>query len=267
MAKKIKHGAQRPPLSGIDRLLYFLLIHIFVGLMFFTLIYFGFILPDKLHRDSSDVIWKECGTSHLSALPLCFLWLATSIFILFGKKRCIPIFGNPRYKPKIFSPTVKVYPISSPQFRDNFTNQERKFLRSFGILFSIYIPLSLLIYPLGLYPRDLYLDNNTIVHYNIFNQEVYREHISSAQSLKIHTRSHGKHSSSIYPALTISFEDEYFTFDISDFERALYIKSQFPNEQIKITTSNRTLKRLISQMQSRDPGSIPLLYELYDYTP
>lgn len=169
----------------------------------------------------------------------------------------------------MFSPTVKVYPIVSPQYKENFTNSERKLLKVFAIVMSILTLLSLLIYPMGIYPRDVYLDSDTIVSYNMFNQETFRGHISSAESLKIGTYT-TRRTHNIYVDLTITFVEKSYTFNFNSkesLEKALYIKSHFADEQIKITSRSTAIKRLISQMQSEAPETIPLIYELYDYTP
>ncbi len=270
MAKKIKHGAKKPPLSGIDKFLYTILILLGLGLFFFSLIYMGFILPDRLHNDGSDVIWKDHFISYLAASPFGLIWIIFAIIFLYGKRMRIPIFGNRNYKPKAFSPTIKVYPLFSPQYSENFTNKERRNLRALTYFMAIWIPLSLILYPMGIYPREVYLENNTMVSYNMLNDESHRGHIDSAESLKIHTYS-PRRSIDIYVALTITFEEENYTFDLSrsidDIEKALYIKNLFHENQIEISTPKRTIKKLISQYGSHDPDTIPLLYELYEYTP
>ncbi len=270
MAKKIKHGAQRPPLSGIDKFLYVILILLGFGLFLFSVIYMGFNLPDRLHNDGSDILWKDQFISYLAALPLSIIWFILSIIFIAGKRRRIPIFGNPNYKPKTFSPTIKVYPLFSPQYSENFTNKERRNLRILTIFMTIWIPLSLVLYPMGIYPREVYLENDTMVSYNMLNNESHRGYITDAESLKIHTYS-PRRSHKIYVALTVTFEEENYTFDLSrsidDIEKALYIKNLFHENQIEISSPKRTIKKLISQYSSHDPDTIPLLYELYEYTP
>lgn len=86
MAKKIKHGAQRPPLSGLDKFLYTLLILICAGLFLFSIIYMRMILPDNLHNYKSDVIWSSYWASYFCSLPLAFLWVVIGFPISAGKK-------------------------------------------------------------------------------------------------------------------------------------------------------------------------------------
>ena len=74
-----------------------------------------------------------------------------------------------------------------------------------------------------------------------------------------------------YIALTIYFDKENYTFELSDsiedIEKAIHIKSFFHKDQIQISTPDRTIRKLISQYGSKNPDTIPLLDELYEYTP
>ena len=271
MAKKIKHGAQRPPLSWIDKFIYLILGLLCFGLCIFSAVYLAFILPDTLHNDTVDVLWKDFGlSSWLATMPMFVIWTIFLTLSICGRKKRIPIFGNPNFKAKSFSPIIKVYPLVSPEYRENFTNKERKSLRAVTIFLAVWIPFSLLLYPMGLYPREVYLKNDTLVSYNMLNNESHRGHISSAESLKIHTWS-PRHDYDCYIALTIYFDKENYTFELSDsiedIEKAIHIKSFFHKDQIQISTPDRTIRKLISQYGSKNPDTIPLLYKLYEYTP
>ena len=267
MARKIKPGAQRPPLSQIDKILYTILILLSIGLWLFTVFFIGGTLPNILHRDSADVIIKYSGISFFTALPMWFIWFALFYLFCGGRKKLIPIIGNPDFKSSPFSHTIKVYPLRSPQYKDNFTNKERRTLKRVTIFLAIWIPICLIIYPMGIYPRKVYLKNDTLVSYNMFNQEKHLQHVSSAESLYIHTYV----SSKSYTNLTfnISFQEEHYTFFISskeDLENALYIKGKFPDDRIKINTTDDELQKLIYLIKGNDREVATLLYELVDFT-
>mgnify|MGYP006898622990 CR=1 FL=1 len=57
MAKKIKHGAQRPPLSTMDKVFYGVGIFLSLFLALFTLIYLGGKFLHKLHTAVGNVLW------------------------------------------------------------------------------------------------------------------------------------------------------------------------------------------------------------------
>ena len=268
MGKKIKHGAQRPPLSQIDKILYTILILLSIGLWLFTAFFIGGTLPNILHQDSADVCLKYSGISYFTALPMWFIWFALFYLFCGGLKKRIPMIGNPIFTPSPFSPTTKVYPLGSPQYRDNFTKKEQKVLKRVTIFLSIWIPVCLIIFPMGIYPRRVYLSNDTLVSYNMFNQETHRQHVSSADSLDIRTYAEGRRSRTQL-TLKISFQEESYTFFISskvDLENALHIKEKFSDDRVEIKTTDSDLNHLIYQIKGNDREIATLLYDLVDYT-
>ncbi len=268
MAKKIKHGARRPPLSATDKTLYAIGILLSLGAILFSLLYFGHVFLDDLHTAEGNVLWLNNDTGVLCTLPFaagfCF---PLFLLLCIGKRKRIPILGNPNYKTKLFSPTVKVYPLSSSQYMDNFSKRERTILKFMTIYLPIMLLLSLAIYPMGIYPREVYLESDTLVTYNMSNEEVHREHVSKASSLRIDTNGEGRHDG--LPdrvRLIISFPEESYDFILprnrEALERALYIKGLFPSDQITIDANSWLF---ISPDWSAEEKA--LLYELYEYTP
>ena len=269
MAKKIKHGAQRPPLSTMDKVFYGVEIFLSLFLALFALIYLGGKFLDKLHTAKGNVLWVNNELGLLCIFPFsagfCF-----PLFILLcsARKKRIPIFGNADYKPKLFAPTVKVYPLGHPQYMENFTKRERLILRIMSIYLPVMLLISLVIYPMGIYPRRVYLENDTLITYNMFNEEIHKGQLLDAESLDItHNRSSGRHDglpSNI--VLHIHFSNESYTFTlphtVAAVEKALYIKSQFSPDRITIDASEWVLINPEWDAEAR-----PLLYELYESTP
>ena len=267
MAKKIKHGAQRPPLSTMDKVFYGVGIFLSLFLALFALIYLGGKFLDKLHTAEGNVLWVNNELGLLCIFPFsagfCF-----PIFILLcsARKKRIPIFGNADYKPKLFAPTVKVYPLGHPQYTENFTKRERLILRIMSIYLSVMFLISLVVYPMGIYPRRVYLENDTLITYNMFNEEVHKGQLLDAESLDIthNYRSHDGLPSLV--VLTIRFTDENYTFTlpptVAAVEKALHIKRQFSPDQITIDAN-----RWVLINPEWDAEARPLLYELYECTP
>ena len=128
--------------------------------------------------------------------------------------------------------------------------------------------ISLVVYPMGIHPRRVYLEDDTLITYNMFNEEVHKGQLLDAESLDIsHDRSSGKNAdlpSNI--VLNIHFSDESYTFTlphtIAAVEKALYIKSWFSPNRITIDASEWVLINPEWDAEAR-----PLLYELYECTP
>ncbi len=269
MAKKIKHGAQRPPLSGIDKFLYITAILLSLSLTFFSMKCLGFTVHNKILFSDPMVLWGNTEVGLICTMPIGILFFfPLYVFFFVGKQKRIPIIGNSKYKPKMFTATLKVYPLCSPQYMDNFTGKEKKGLRVICIYLGIALLLSILIYPLGLYTRKAYLENDVLCSYNMLNEETHRAHISGAESLIISTYGSGKHSAPSRIKLTIFIESRKYIFHLprttEAVEKALYIKSFFSPKDITIKTTG-----IKSVLRNRNwpPSALPLLYELYEYTP
>lgn len=268
MARKIRNGAKRPPLSGKDKLLYTMLVLLSIGLCFLSMIYLAFIIPDRIVYKDPHVFWGENHIAGICTMPIVLGFFLLFLLFFLGMQRRIPILGNPKYKPKLFTPTLKVYPLGSGRFLESFTEKERKGFRASIIFLGILFLLSILIYPMGLYPREVYLEDDILVSYNVLDEETHRAHISSAQSLKISTYSGGKHSSPNCVKLSIRYDEETYTFNLprttEAVKKALYIKSFFSSEDIQIHTGG--LKSVLRRSEW-EPEAVQLLYELYEYTP
>jgi len=151
---------------------------------------------------------------------------------------------------------------------DNFTKRERVILRIMLIYLPVMLLISLVVYPMGIYPRRVYLENDTLITYNMFNEEVHKGQLLDAESLDInHNNRSGRHDG--LPSrvvLTIRFTDGSYTFTlphtVAAVEKALYIKSQFSPDQITIDASEWVLINPEWDAEAR-----PLLYELYECTP
>ncbi|MBP3412360.1 MAG: hypothetical protein J6K89_03800 [Oscillospiraceae bacterium] len=268
MPRKIRNVAKRPPLSWKDKLLYTVGMLLSVGLMFLSLIYLAFKIPDEIVYADPTVYWGENHIAGICTMPIVLGFFSTFLLFFFGMQKRISIFGNPNYKPKLFAPTLKVYPLGSGRFLESFTEKERKGFRAFIIFLGIIFLLSILIYPTGLYPREVYLKDDTLVSYNMLDEETHRAHITSAQSLKLSTYSGGKHSSPNRVKLSIEYDEKTYTFYLprttEAVQKALYIKSFFSPEEIRIRTGGL---RSVLRQSEWDSEAIQLLYELFEYTP
>ncbi len=271
MAKAIRNGAKRPPLSVFDQLLYFIAGLLLFGFALFTIIYLGSILPDNLHHDSPEVLWKNSGAaSVLCTMPLVVVLFVALSLVITGRKLKIPIFGNPKFKPKLFEPVIKVYPLGSPQYSENFTVKERKALRISSICIMITLCVSIFVYPMGIYPRKVYLKDGTLCTYNMLNAESHRANIAGAESFTIRSEYAGRHNLPDFIGISISVDGKNYEFDPPEtkesVEYVLYIKSLFSPDQIHITVSKRTFQRMLNN-SNLDTDTISLLCELCEMTP
>lgn len=270
MSLKRKLRAKKPPLSLLDKFIYWT-IFLISFISAFLLIPLGIDIPMKIAFSDNYVVACENTVAVFCSVPLVLLILFTTTIISgFGINNKQPIFGNKKFKPKFLEPTLKVYPILSKAFWENITQERKTNIRKTLVFFLIALIISILILSLGFYPRTVVDKENNFITYNTFNQVTHTHNIDNAQKLIIQiSRSRGfKHSI----RLEIVFEEHSHFLNLGSFYKndtestlryMLKLKEYFNDGRYEITYKNR-MNYLISDGNYTTSETF-LIYQLFDY--
>lgn len=171
MAKKKKKRQQMPPLSTLDKLIYWVIL-LLLGIMYLVLLLGPLYLRDQIAFEDSMVIAK---TDNASVFWLAVPWLTffLTTFILwwntYQDRR--PIFGRRNFK---YGPPAwpKIYPL----FMKNkpyvwISEREKKNRQMTALVLTIILLISFIPFPWALYGRDCLYSDGSIAQYSMFNKQ------------------------------------------------------------------------------------------------
>ena len=99
--KHRKHKPQPPPLSGLDKFLYFMLVILHLALIVAAAVLFVFLIPSAIAYADESIVAFNNSVGELCVLPICFFWLISGIALYeLGTWLGQPLFGNKNYKSK-----------------------------------------------------------------------------------------------------------------------------------------------------------------------
>ena len=276
--KHRKHKPQPPPLSGLDKFLYFMFVILHLALIVAAAVLFVFLIPSAIAYADESVVAFNNSVGELCVLPICFFWLISGIALYeLGTWLCQPLFGNKNYKSKNDIPVKRVYPLFSKEFWQKMRKNTRSLLKTAISLYLVIFIICAAFVPFGLCPRYTLDSENRIKEYNAFNSLTETRTIESAEKLiiNISKRSRGRHSITFSYQVQISFifDDEEYGFKPGSFdnlerkealEYIVYLKSLF-KDKYEITNIERFTSLLDDNNYTAEEEA--LVYKLYDYNP
>lgn len=173
MARKAKKKVHpMPPLSAVDKLIYWTLIAALFALDLF-LIFGPLILVDIIAFADETVIASVIGPGFLWCFP-SFAVVAAVTVVLWdrGYKKRIPIFGRKNFK---YGPPAwpRVYPLfmkNKPHVRVSQKEAKRK--KKMNTLLAAVVLLSFIPFPWSLFGRTTLQQDGSVARYNVFNVQV-----------------------------------------------------------------------------------------------
>lgn len=173
MAKNKKHSKHKgfnPPLTFVDKLIYFLFLIVFLAISFLPITIPISIQKHLTFSDPSAVAFMTTGGLWWT-FPLSFYLLITTI-VLFacGFERKIPLFGNPnlRYGEPPFKKNI--YPLfKRKHYVLEQKSKKKVWYKNFIVAWCVVLLVLLSIFPLGICGRRVLFDNSSIKTYNSFN--------------------------------------------------------------------------------------------------
>ena len=173
--RRKRNKLKRPPLSFLDKCVYFLLLLMFLTIMGFYLLFAAGVLGKERFFVSQEIV-AVTFTGLGWRFPFLFYLLLTFLPLFCGSyEERIPFFGNRDQKYRSVQWKV-VTPIFSKEWREK-RKCERpsriRFRRQLWTIWVVGLLITVLLIPLGLFGR-IELDNRNILHrYNFLNQETH----------------------------------------------------------------------------------------------
>lgn len=271
ITRKVKRGAQKPPLSGLDKAIYVFLILLSMGLLVAALLIYLYIL-DYIAFSDESIVAKEATLGMIFAIPLVmFIGMFPMITFAYGYKAKQPIFGNKRFRTPAFAPLLKTYPILSKEFRQNLTDENkakiRKNTKSILVIFFVCV----LLFTFGIYPRKVLDKDNNFTSYNSFNKKIHSYNIEEADNLVIRIHRH-RRGAGYSIEMDFEFDGQKYNVGQGSFnnmsreetlEYMVYLKSFFDESEYEITN----IKRMDDLLYYNDFTNVEreLVYEVLDY--
>ena len=273
MAKKKKWRVQAPPLSPLDKGIYYCLIACSFAIAFFLFPIIVRAYRQWVFEDPHILAQNNLATIILGFLGL-FLGCGLMIVLDWLKHKKYPIFGNSKvcYGPPLWKP---VYPLTQKQFWENLRPHKER-LRIGVLCVVMLVILVASITSLALPPRECLHDDGSVWVYNYHNENTAKYYPSDVAEIEIYTRTYDNRKGRDYWGFEIEFrmyDGEDFFFSDRDFQTLinnldgsvvgmLQIKSCFDPRMINITGRNN-LAYVIRDMDL-NAQETELLYLLFD---
>lgn len=248
---KKKNRSRRPPLSFLDKGIYW------VGLIlsFILSLLFVFCFKDitgVIAFQDSSVVAYNSHASFLFVMPLpLYVEVSAMVFCFTALERKKPVFGNRKIQYGEAPWAKDCFPLFDSRRKSIYVRpSEKRFRRHMMIVWTVGLFLCSLFAPFGFFGRDCLTRNNSIITYNVLNQEDSTAYTTDDYS---HLTIQAKHVSGYRSAdywkyeLSIRMKDgKSFTFSNRDFDwrephyqerclnQMLDIKAFFPPDSITI---------------------------------
>ena len=275
--KKIKRNIKnipRPPLSALDKFIYFSMIAV-LAVLWLVLIYSFAITIPMLHAFSyNGVVTAANEWGLLFVFPIEVLIMVPVIAVGMSWQKKQPIFGNQKFyttqKFKAIYQTAMVHPIFSAEFKKNLSEKKKRSIKRAVCICLVLLVVFSLLSLLGICPRYVLDENNTILKYNSFDKNTAKVDIRDADKVIIgihHTYRRGVH---YHIQIKFVFDDDTYTFRKNAFYEMdteetlrymIYLKSLLRG-RYEIEGSDRA--DLIIRRKKYTATEAALLYELLD---
>ena len=193
MKQKKKNSARKPPLSFIDKFIYYLLI---VGSFIVSLlcVYLWGDLRDVIaFQDNSVIAYHEHSSALLFVLLVGYLEISGIVFFMVQLSEKKPIFGNSKIQYGEVPWDKNYYPLFDPRRKNvTITASEKRFQRHMRFAWGIGLLVAISFSLLSFCGRDCLYRDHSIISYNMVNRQtgdyysennyshltLYAEHVS-----------------------------------------------------------------------------------------
>lgn len=274
ISKKIGKKRTKPPLSKLDKFIYY---SGFVGAIVIPaliLIVFGGIIPNKIAFSDKTVIAAN-STALYFCLPLVLLCFSIIVIpFAFGLDRKQPIFGNKHFKPSPSHPTEKVYPLFTKEFRNSISRKRKRTIKIVTLIVSIICLINIIILPFSANVRYVLHQNNDCSAYNAFNQMTRKQNVDQAEKMIIEVTQNSYRKRIFFSyslVVRFVFDDKTYSFNYESFDMStedtlkhmIYLKSFFKDGKYEIVNIYDIDNLIRDKSFSRTEAA--LVYQLFEY--
>lgn len=266
----------RPPLSALDKFIYFFIIA-FLAVLWFVLIYsFALTIPMSHAFSYGGVVAAVNKWGLLFVFPLEILIMVPVIAVGMGWQKKQPIFGNKKFyttqKFKAMYQTATVHPIFSEEFKKNLPEKKKRSIKKAVCVCLVLLVVFSLASLLGICPRYVLDKNDNILKYNSFDKNTAILDIKDADKviIGIEYTNYAKHGGSYHIQIKFVFDDDTYTFREGAFcemnteemlRCMLYLKSFFLGRYEIIGQDDADI---IITRRKYNAAEASLVYELLD---
>lgn len=280
MAKKAKRKVhQMPPLSSIDRLIYWTLGLLMLAVLVLLLLFPFWYWYRNTFRDETVLAAAMTGNIFWSVLSWCVLLGATVGFWSQTYQKRLPIFGKRDFK---YGPPAwpKVYPLfmkNKPYVWVSKQAVEKR--RRTAILLAILVILGTLPYPLSFYKRHCLHHDGSMSSYNSFNIQTRDFSSGEIQRVEFEAYIHRRSRKSLVrladvQVILVTDSGRRYVFDHDEFRGCgwngsndwlpamLELKGRYRPEIITCTGTSYLEKVILDNQLN--PQQQAMLYELFE---
>ena len=275
---KKKNRNRRPPLSLLDKSIYWLIL--LLSVIFSLLFVFCFEdITTAIAFQNTEVVAYNSHASFLLVMPLLlYVEISALVFCIMALEGKKPIFGNRKVQYGATPWEKDCFPLFDARRKSVYVKpSQKRFRRDMMIVWIVGFFVCSLFAPLGFFGRDCLTNDNCIISYNVLNQEDSSLYTTDDFSnLTIQAKYVSGYRSADYWKYEIIIEmkdGKTFTFSNRDFgrrkdnyrdlclEKMLEVKSFFASDLITIK-GEQNIKEVVDYLGLNDEQT-QLLQELF----
>ena len=275
MSRKKKNGAKKPPLSRLDKNIYWTLIWLNLGMAILFWLGFGFWIPRAVGFSEAGVVACSEQWGVLASLYVAlFGWLVLTMILTSGLDKKQPIFGNKAAKPSVLRPMLTVYPLVSKEFWQKMTKKTKKKIITVGIVLAVLFVICGILLFVSFYPRTVLYNDMHMERYGVTDQMTDSRHLDAADSITIAIERHtsgGKSHRTYYDLyLRASFGEESYGFETDEFAKMsdvgalrflISVKERYGS---RVNISGADMAQTLIRTKDWGSAEKALLYALFD---
>ena len=268
----IKTKAKRPPLSALDKTLYFLAMMCAIVLCLGVLLLCGFIFPRlRAFRDPEVIASYQVADIFMSFPMIALITFAPGLLIAFQIDKKQPLFGNKKYKPKWSEVVIMTTPLFSKRYFTQLSDKQKKKILTVSIvllaLFVIFLPLMLMGWN---YRVDLCYDG-AIKEYNVFGSQTEQVQLQDADSVTIRIDERWRKTQYVYHIdLEVTYQDKTYACTQGDFsswdeeQELIYLLHVKSLAEDRLILENEEYIEDLIRSHRYTESEKQLIYELFD---
>lgn len=268
----IKTKAKRPPLSALDKTLYFLAMMCAIVLCFGVLLLCGFVFPRLWAFRDPEVIASYQVTAIFMSFPMIALFtFVPGLLVAFQIDKRQPLFGNKKYKPKWSEVVIVTTPLFSKRYFTQLSDKQKKKILTVSVVLLALFAIFLLLMLMGWnYRVDLCYDG-AIKEYNVFGNQTKQVQLQDADSVTIRIDERWYKTQYVYDIhIEVTYQDKTYACTKGDFsswdeeQKLIYLLHVKSLAKDQLILENEEYIEDLIRSHHYTESEKQLIYELFD---
>ena len=268
----IKTKAKKPPLSTLDKTLYFFAMMCAIVLCLGVLLLCGFVFPRLWAFRDPEVIASYQVAGIFMSFPMIALFaFVPGLLVAFQIDKKQPLFGNKKYKPKWSEVVIVTPPLFSKRYFTQLSDKQKKKILTVSVVLLVLFVISLALMLMGWNYRVDLCHDGAIKEYNVFGRQTEQVQLQDADSVTIRIDERWRKTRYLYHIdIEMTYQDKTYVCTQGEFSSwdeeqkllyLLHIKS-LVNDQL-ILENEEYIEDLIHSHRYTESEK-QLIYELFD---